>query len=147
MAKAQHEPHAPWSWRGVIQLKPSLLRQSTEVGRSARTEASPGDLERAARTLRADAPFATVLCVFDWLLHVGIADSKFVEPERLLLGGVAALLGLSQEEYRRRCEWYLKIDPSVPIELAPGTRTCAACGTSFTDDARFCGGCGASLGA
>jgi superfamily II DNA or RNA helicase len=112
----------------------------------ASVEAAPGDPERAARKLRADAPFATVLCIFDWLLHVGIADSKFVEPERVQLGGVAALLGLSQEEYRRRCEWYLQIDPSIPIELAPGTRTCAACGESFPDEARFCGGCGASLG-
>jgi superfamily II DNA or RNA helicase/uncharacterized tellurite resistance protein B-like protein len=113
----------------------------------ATVEANPGDLERAARRLRSDAPFATVLCVFDWLLHVGIADSKFVEPERVMLSGIAALLGLSQEEYRRRCEWYLSIDPSVPIEIAPATRTCAVCGASFPDDARFCGGCGASLGA
>jgi uncharacterized tellurite resistance protein B-like protein len=113
----------------------------------ATVEASPGDIERAARRLRSDAPWATVLCVFDWLLHVGIADSKFVEPERVMLGGIAALLGLSQEEYRRRCSWYLQIDPSVTIEVTPGTRTCAACGASFPDDARFCGGCGASLGA
>ncbi|MBI5477674.1 MAG: TerB family tellurite resistance protein [Deltaproteobacteria bacterium] len=112
----------------------------------ATVEASPGDVERAARRLRSDAPFATVLCVFDWLLHVGIADSKFVEPERVCLGGVAALLGLSQDEYRRRCSWYLKIDPSVPIEVMPGTRTCAACGASFPDEARFCGECGVSLG-
>jgi superfamily II DNA or RNA helicase/uncharacterized tellurite resistance protein B-like protein len=112
----------------------------------ARVEAAPGDVERAARRLRADAPWATVLCVFDWLLHVGIADGKFVETERVVLGGLAALLGVAQEEYRRRCAWYLHIDPSVPIEVSPGVRSCAACGASFPADARFCGGCGASLG-
>jgi superfamily II DNA or RNA helicase len=132
--------------RKVFQLEADADLQRLEALVAA-VEASPGDVERAARRLRADAPFATVLCVFDWLLHVAIADTRFVEGERVLLGGMAALLGLSQEEYKRRCEWYLQIDPRVPIALTPDTRTCAACGASFPTESRFCGGCGASLGA
>jgi len=113
----------------------------------AAVETSALDVERAARRLRARAPWATILAMFDWLLHVAIADGRFVEEERVMLAALAALLGISQEEYRRRCEWYLHIDPSVPLKVTPSTRTCVACGASFPDEARFCGLCGASLGA
>jgi uncharacterized tellurite resistance protein B-like protein len=111
----------------------------------ARCETAALDLERAGRRLRA-WPFGTVLALFDWLLHVAIADSRFAEEERQILAGLAGLLGITQEEYRRRCGWYLDIDPSVPVEVAPGVRACAVCGASFPAEAQFCGDCGTSLG-